>query len=262
MEQPDLSGIVYSVSGEGYLTEALNSARSSLRFNRVPHLIFSDLDRSLPSTNGELLSIRLYDPTGDPFADKITNLEASPFQRSIFLDSDTHVTGDLLPLLELLEHFDMAAALAPGYRGREDPEVPVSFYEFNVGVLSWRSNEATASFFTDWLATYSKMTLERPFPTIEERYGGYEQPAFRRCSWRSETRICTLGPEYNYRPRRPGSVVERVHVIHGRYRDYEQIEAVLNDRTGARSFEAIPGGSKHPLHNPPTQEPAGQPRPA
>jgi hypothetical protein len=251
-KQAGADGIVYSVSGAGYLAEALLSARSSLRFNRIPHIVFSDLEYAPPSPDGDLLSIRPYAPSGDPFADKIANLAASPFQRSVFLDSDTYVTGDLTRLLDLLERFDMAAALAPGYRGREDPEVPASFYEFNVGVLVWRDRDATRGFFADWLETYAQLTRERPFPTIEERYGGYEQPAFRRCAWRGEVRVCTLGPEYNYRPRRPGSVVERVHVIHGRYPDYKQIEAVLNGRTGARSFEAIPGGSKQPI----VEEPA------
>jgi hypothetical protein len=242
-----VTGIVYSVSGAGYLAEALLSARSSLRFNRVPHIVFSDLEHIPPSTDSGLLSIRPYDPSGDPFADKIANIAASPFQRSIFLDSDTYVTGDLTHLLELLERFDMAAALAPGYRGRDDPEVPASFYELNVGVLAWRGGEATRGFFADWLDTYAQLTRERPFPTIEERYGGYEQPAFRRCAWRREIRICTLGPEYNYRPRRPGSAVERVHVIHGRYPDYNQVESVLNGHMGPRSFQGIPGGSKQPI---------------
>jgi hypothetical protein len=240
-------GIVYSVSGAGYLAEALLSARSSLRFNRVPHVIFSDLEQTPPSTDGGLPSIRHYDPSGDPFADKIANIAAAPFQRSIFLDSDTYVVGDLTHLLDLLARFDMAAALAPGYRGREDADVPVAFYEFNVGVLAWRNCDATRDFFADWLDTYERLTRERPFPTIEERYGGYEQPAFRRCAWRREIRICTLGAEYNYRPRRPGSAVERVRVVHGRYPDYDRVEAVLNGETGPRSFQAIPGGSKQPI---------------
>jgi hypothetical protein len=246
LEQAGTSGIVYSVSGAGYLAEALLSARSSLRFNRVPHTIFSDL-RHTPAAESELLSIRLYEPSGDPFADKIANLATVSLQRAIFLDSDTYVTGDLTHLLDLLERFDMAAALAPGYRGREDAEVPTAFYEFNVGVLAWRRSESTHAFFTEWLATYRLLTRERPFATIALDHGGYEQPAFRRCAWRSALRLCTLGPEYNYRPRRPGSAVERVRVIHGRYADPEQVAAVLNRDRGPRCLPAVAGGSKKPL---------------
>jgi hypothetical protein len=242
-----VNGIVYSVSGEGYLAEALLSARSSLRFNRVPHVIFCDRAHTPLPVESELLSIEPYEPSGDPFADKIRNLAASPFARSIFLDSDTYVTDEITQLLDLLERFDMAAAFAPGYRGREDPEVPVCFYEFNVGAIAWRANEVTRGFLADWLKTYEQLTRTRPFSTIDYRYGGYEQPAFRRCAWKGDIRIHVLGSEYNYRARKPGSAVGRVRVIHGRYPDYEQIEAVLNGRAGARSFEAIPGGSKQPL---------------
>jgi hypothetical protein len=245
-EQAGAGGIVYSVSGAGYLAEALLSARSSLRFNRVPHTIFSDR-RHASSDESDLLSIRIYEPSGDPFADKIANLASVSLERAIFLDSDTYVTGDLTHLLDLLERFDMAAALAPGYRGREDTDVPKAFYEFNVGVLAWRRNESTLEFFDEWLATYQLLTRERPFATIALDHGGYEQPAFRRCAWRSSLRLCTLGPEYNYRPRRPGSAVERVHVIHGRYADPEQVAAVLNHDRGPRCLPAIAGGSKKPL---------------
>ena len=255
-----MSGILYSVSGMGYLAEALLSARSSLRFNRVPHVIFSDLEYEVPAIDADLLSVRLYDPSGDPFADKIANLARAPFQRSIFLDSDTYVTGELISLLDLLERFDMAAAFAPGYRGREDREVPVSFYEFNVGVLAWRGNDATRGFFADWLETYERFTRERPFPTIARHHGGYEQPAFRRCAWRGAVRICTLGPEYNYRPRRPGSAVEQVRVIHGRYPDYDRVEAMLNGHRGPRSFDEIPGGSKQPLLDLPRSAATEDPR--
>jgi hypothetical protein len=241
------AGIVYSASGEDYMAETLISVRSSLRFNQVPHVAFSDCDHAPPSAESGLFSVQPYDSSGDPFADKIQNMTSSPFERSIFLDSDTYVTGDLVHLLDLLERFDMAAAFAPGYRGREDPEVPLSFYEFNTGVIVWRRNDTTRSFFTDWLDTYAQLTRERPFTTIDYRYGGYEQPAFRRCAWRRDIRICVLGPEYNYRPRRPGSAVEHVRVIHGRYPDYEKVDAALNGKTGPRGFQAIPGGSQEPI---------------
>jgi hypothetical protein len=247
------SGILYVVGGEAYQTEALTSVRSSLRFNRVPHVMLSDCER-LPSIPDELFEARRYDPGSDPFAEKVRNLGNSPFERTIFLDSDTYVTEDLTHLFALLDRFDIAVAFAPGYRGREDPEVPRAFYEFNTGVIVWRANRATEDFMVDWIDTYLQLTEQRPFPTLDFAYGGYEQPAFRRCAWRRDVRICVLGPEYNYRPRRPGSAVERIRVIHGRYPDYEPLDATLNARLGTRSFQGIAGASKTPIVDLPPAE--------
>ena len=176
--QPE--GIVYSVSGEPYLAEAVDSARSSLRFNDVPHVIFADTasaasygakatgsspaaDTAEPATDPRV-SLRAFDADENPFADKIRTMLRSPFQRSIFLDSDTHVVDQITHLFALLDRFDMAAAFAPGYRGRADPEVPIAFYEFNTGVIAWRAGAASAAFLEDWLSTYQRMIREQPFP--------------------------------------------------------------------------------------------------
>jgi len=242
-----MGGILYVVSGNAYHAEALASADSSLRFNRVPHMIFSDCDRRSSATKPGVLDIGRHESFGDPFADKIRNLANSPFENTIFLDSDTYVTSDLTHLFAILERFDMAAAFAPGYRSRDDPEVPSSFYEFNTGVIVWRDTNATRDFLDDWMHTYLQLTRERPFPTIDFKHGGYEQPAFRRCAWRHDLKICVLGPEYNYRPRRPGSAVDPIRVIHARYPDYGRVEAILNGQCGPRSFQAIPGGSQEPI---------------
>ncbi len=229
-----MDGILYSATGDRYLAEALSSARSSLRFNSVPHVIFTDGEASLPAHEEERLSIEKCRASGNPFADKIGNMARSAFERSIFLDSDTYVAADLTHLFEVLEKFDMAACWA-GYRGRRDREVPAAFYEFNTGVVAWRANALTKSFFADWLDTYEQLTRERPFTPIAHA-SGYEQPAFRRCAWRHDVRIYVLGPEYNYRTRQPGTVIDRVRVIHGRSVDYEQAEALLNRDVGPRSF--------------------------
>ena len=158
-----MDGIIYSAIGDRYLAEALTSARSSLRFNHVPHQISTDQEVTPADTDPDELSIRTYRPGDDAFAEKIHSMAASPFERSIFLDTDTYVTNYICHLFDLLDKYDMAAAFAPGYRGRKDPEVPTAFYELNTGVIVWRSGERTASFFADWLDTYVQMTRERPF---------------------------------------------------------------------------------------------------
>ena len=224
-----MDGILYSAIGDRFFAEALTSARSSLRFNHIPHLVCTDQDAPEPETESENLSIRTYRPTGDAFAEKIRNMAASPFERSIFLDTDTYVANHLRQLFALLDKFDMAAALAPGYRGGNDPEVPPAFFELNTGVIAWRAGERTASFFAEWLDIYEDLKTE-PVNWLAE------QPAFRRCAWRHDLAMYVLGPEYNYRLNKPGSAVAQVRVVHGRSIDYEEIVAILNRDVGPRVF--------------------------
>ena len=229
---------MYSSSGESNVATALASARSSLRHNRVPHVLFAaPPPRDAGGVEG--LSIEPFEPSENPYLDKIANMRRSPFERTIFLDSDTYVTREIVHLFELLDRYDLAAALAPGYRGLSDPEVPVAFCELNTGVVAWRAGGDTAAFMADWQETYAAWQREPPFERAGESRGKADQPAFRRCAWKHGMRIVVLPPEYNYRTGEPGAAVGLVRVIHGRHDDYEQVAATLNETLGPRSFPPI-----------------------
>src|ERR1700727_1721811 len=92
------AGVVYSCSGESYVEEALRSARSSLRHNPVPHLLFASVE--VPSEPG--LTVARFEPSPNPYVDKIANMRRSPFARTIYLDTDTFVVDQIVEVLELL----------------------------------------------------------------------------------------------------------------------------------------------------------------
>jgi hypothetical protein len=223
---------VYSCTGEGYVQEALRSARSSIRHNELPHLLFSSVE--VASEPG--LSVARFVPSGNPYVDKIANMRRSPFQRTIYLDTDTFVVDEIVHVLALLDRFDLAAAHAPGYRGYGDPLVPLAFYELNTGVLAWRADERMQALMSDWQQTYSRWLTERPFAGAGEAGDAADQPAFRRCTWQHGVGLYVLAPEYNLRLGEPATLVERVRVIHGRCEDYEGLAARLNRRAGARTY--------------------------
>ena len=229
---------MYSAAGDRFVAQALVSARSSVRHNGVPHVLFA-APPPQDAGDDEGLSIEAFAPSGNPYLDKIANMRRSPFERTIFLDSDTYVTREIVHLFDLLDRYDMAAALAPGYRGLNDPEVPVAFCEFNTGVVAWRTGAQTAEFMRDWQETYAAWQSEPPFARAGESRGKADQPAFRRCAWKHGMRIVTLPPEYNYRTGEAGVAVGLVRVIHGRHDDYEQVAARLNDTRGPRSFPPL-----------------------
>jgi hypothetical protein len=230
-QQP--AGIIYSCSGPTYIEEAVSSARSSLRHNDVPHLIYASPVPAVPRDEPRL-AFAPFTPSGNPFLDRIANMRRSPFERTIFLDSDTYVVDEIAHLLTLFDSYDAAAVHAPGYRGLADPEVPAAFHEFNCGVIAWRSNERTAAFLADWEATYAAWLREEPFPHAVDRIG--DQPAFRHCAWKHGLAIAVLGPEYNFRITKPGTLVGKVRVLHGRHPRPEALAARLNKRPGPRNY--------------------------
>jgi hypothetical protein len=227
-------GIIYSCSGDFYVGEALRSACSSLRHNPVPHLMFT----SGEGDSAEGVSFAHFEPSENPYADKIANIRRSPFERTIYLDSDTYVVDGIVEVLELLDHYDLAVAYAPAYRGLADPGVPRAFYEFNTGVLAWRSSDRVAAFLRSWEETYLAWLTEEPFPGASKASNSRraDQPAFRRCAWEHEMRLFVLAPEYNFRLGYPTTVVDRVHVIHGDHADYDALAARVNDREQPRSW--------------------------
>src|SRR5207244_3989252 len=108
--------------------------------------------------------------------DKTLAIEA-PYERLVFLDTDTRAFGDLLPLFDLLDRFDLAA-LQDVNRGWNYtlPDVPLPFTEFNTGVIAFRKGPAVEKFFSEWRANHEQL-----------KASGFvnDQPAFRRTAYHS-----------------------------------------------------------------------------
>ncbi|HEX4437436.1 MAG TPA: hypothetical protein VH061_11650 [Solirubrobacteraceae bacterium] len=232
------AGIVYSGTGDFYIAEAIRSAQSSLRHNKLPHVIFSSTDID----GEEGLTVTRFEPSGNPYRDKIANMRRSPFERTIYLDSDTFVVDEIGHVMGLLDRYDMAVAFAPGYRGLEDPEVPKAFYEFNTGVLAWRSSERMDAFLRDWEETYLTWLEDEAFPGSRKASRGRraDQPAFRHCAWKHDIHVFALGQEYNFRLGFPATAVGKVRVIHGDHEDHEQLARQLNATETARFWPPPP----------------------
>lgn len=228
-----MDGILYSAIGAEFFAEALASARSSLRFNAVPHLIVTDQRREVPDAQIGVKAIRR---GHNPYADKIRSIASSPFERTIYIDTDTYLLDEILHLFELLDRFDIAACHSPGYRSLADPDVPNGFYELNTGLIVLRRNPATDAFLSDWLATYEKWVADPPFEHAGRLDGYADQPAFRRCLWQHRLQLCVLGHEYCFRTTQCAQVADRVRVLHGRHRDFERVAEIVNRERRARVF--------------------------
>jgi Nucleotide-diphospho-sugar transferase len=216
-------GFCYVANTEGYIQEALRSA-ASLRRASPGHPVAMIAPRTLFRDHPDILSwIEL--PANIP-AGPIVKAAArfAPYDRVIFIDTDTFITDDLSDLFLILDAFDIAAAHEPT-RGWDYPTpAPGAFCELNTGVLVFRNSDKIAQLFSDWTANYAAIGLKN------------DQPAFRLTLWqRPDIRIATLPSEYNMVCGKASALAWKALIIHGRY-DLERIALEINSELGPRAF--------------------------
>lgn len=206
-------GVVYVATGREYIEEACRSARSVAAAGGDLHTtVFSDEPFSSPHVD----DVRSLEEPAYGVDDSIVGPDLSPYDRTLFLDTDTHVREDVSDLFDLLDRFDIAAAHNPGSRtarkGYSPADVPEAFPQYNTGVILFADRPAVADCVSAW---------ERIYRTHRaETFRGLNQPAFRAALYRSDLDIATLPPEYNLRIRYQGSagfLTDSPRIVHGRH---------------------------------------------
>lgn len=198
-------GIVYVAFGDSYLDEAENSAESVKQYSDIPIAVITNCQPSAAFFD-EIITV---DSVSGSFATKVEYMAKSPFDKTIYLDTDTIVCGDISDLFSILEAFDIAAKHKSGFYPTgpiEYPHVPESFPEYNTGVIAFRSNSDVDDFFESWVQEYERY--------VEK--GGNDQPAFRKALFDSDLRVSTLKEQYHCRFVYPGCVTRQAKVFHGR----------------------------------------------
>jgi hypothetical protein len=240
-------GVIYVAFGQKYISEVLASAASSKRhMPQLPITLFCDADVACPDVD-QVIGAEP-DSTFPGCAAKIRHIAASPYDQTLFLDSDTYVCGDLAELFALMDEFDLAAAHAPSRAIYEVGGVPDSFPEFNTGVILFRRSSDVHAVLSSWGDLFAR-SLERLAdgeirwlqPAHKRWHTLNDQGAFRAALYRSSIRIATLPPEYNCRFSAPGFVDGPVRILHGRGLDLPSVAAAINSIDGRRGYEERSG---------------------
>ncbi|NSW52383.1 MAG: hypothetical protein HPY85_07755 [Anaerolineae bacterium] len=187
-------GIVYVATGKKYIDAAAKSAVSVRKhMSGIPIHLFADwrqqgfrFDESPHpfTTVGEII---------DPHPrSKVDYLAQTPFDWTLYLDSDTALNADISEMFRLLERFDLAMAHAhrrnSAVRQRTwRIELPYAFPQFNSGVFLYRKTPDMLHFLESWGEAFQ----QAGFPQ--------DQITLRELLWLSDLRIATLPPEYNVR---------------------------------------------------------------
>jgi len=234
-------GIVYIAVGDKFVKEAKISARTVMQhMPDIPITLMTDNDITLPEFDSV---IKIDEPRYD-FGDQVYHLKKTPYDYTIFFDSDIYLAEPVYDIFNLLNSFDIAATQDQQNYSSERVElnkvetIPDCFPEYNSGVVAFRSNEKVENFFSEW---------ENVYEEVNSRGQIHNQAAFRVALYQSNLRIATLPWEYNCIFRQPGCVNGSVKIFHGRlydfdsiganrYADVEQAVAELNQRNDLRAY--------------------------
>jgi hypothetical protein len=189
-------GILYIASGELYIRAAIRSAKSVLKHcPGLPTHLYADWQNYGFKFNESPFPFTSVGTIENPHRrSKVDYLPLTPFEQTLYLDTDTTINTDIQEMFGILERFDIA--LAHNMKRNFPPrlitwreQLPQAFPQFNGGVILYRKNPEIIRFLEEWRDQYhANLSVFRQ-----------DQITLRELLWLSNLRIATLPPEYNVR---------------------------------------------------------------
>lgn len=215
MKTDKTQGVFYVATGQVFLDETWVSLKSLKAHMPDCHVtLYTDLDIT-PAKVGQIgfdQVIKIENPCYS-FNDKVDPILNPPYDKSVFLDTDTVVMDGFNELFEVLDHFDFAYCHASCRAWHTyDYDVPIAFAEANSGVLVYNRCPQVRDMMEEWVRLYDMQLKE---------YGikSPDQPPLRAALYRAkELKKLVLPPEYNLRVAFPcfaGGGLP-VKIVHGR----------------------------------------------
>lgn len=204
-------GVIYIATGERFIREACESVASlKAQMPNMPVTIFASED--IKNSNFE--QVVIIEKPHYNHVDKIKYMGASPYDYTLFIDTDTYISADFSEIFTLLDKFDLGVAHAPNNIRGFINGVPESFQQLNTGVILYKKSPQVEQLFSQWLELYNPSNPD--------------QPTFREALYHSQLRIATLAPEYNCRFPFPGAVSGTVKILHGRHKNLPLVAEKVN----------------------------------
>jgi hypothetical protein len=228
-------GVLYKATGESYIKEASYSAKTvKNNTNELKTAIITDNEVS--SDNFDLI-IKPTEPLPNDNSSNILYPDTSPFDRTIYLDTDTHVCEDLLPVFDLLDEFNLGVTFATSRH--TIPNQSDVFSGYSGGILVFDSSEVVDEFHRLWYDTYWEFREDRGITR--------NQPSLSYAVLNSEADYITLPGEFNTFVN-PGSdagfLYKRAKILHGRPKKFTRIERKINNNCGMRVYRIMPSLTK------------------
>jgi len=216
------TGVLYLAFGEQWQRETKRSIRSLRLVSGVPVAVVTDS----PWTDGVLPDLFVIRASTQGFAVKPKYiLEATPFQNTLFVDTDTIIVRDPAPVFGLLNHYDIGVR----FGGAQLNEAPDFIYhaQCNSGVILFRKCEAVADVFRRWTDEYQRACDQ--FPVQDDARGLGDQRYLAIAIAKSKARPVHLGEYLNFALFETILTHSPVVIVHGRLKDMEIFARQTND---------------------------------
>lgn len=149
---------------------------------------------------------------------------SSPYEKTIFVDTDTFFASDCASGFNILEYFDIALVPSPvdlHYPVLESGQ-KIECKPLNTGGIIFRKNEANNQLFKEWITIYSDKLLGNS--NLKES----DQTSFVEALFNSSSRLYPLPNEWNARFCFINVFAEPVKILHGYSRNIEKIAYLIN----------------------------------
>ena len=236
------TGVIYTAIGPRYIDEAIQSANCAKKHMRDLSIsIFSDQEIN-DSCFDECIVIPR---TDNGYLAKIDCMSQSPYEYSLYLDTDTYICEDCQEIFYLLLKYEIAVVLAE-HRTGEAGGISWDYQKLldskgrwmhplaNTGVVLYRKSSRVQTFLSAW---HSLAKQEMANYGIAHT----DQPAFLPTLHDSDIREAILPPEFNCRFIYPQGICGTVKILHGRDHNLAGIAEGINSDTGPRIWHPTLG---------------------
>lgn len=177
------NGVIYIATGkELFLKEAKISAKSVRKYNKdIGISIFVDEKNKFEDNENLFDSIHFVENPEFGFGDKIYAMINTPYHKTIYLDCDTIVAGDITEIFNMLDEYDVAASNPPFKNTNYKPD------SFQAGIVFYKMSEVVKKFLNSWNDNYDRIN------------DGNDQPSFRRMILQLPISLFIFPPNYNFR---------------------------------------------------------------
>jgi len=230
-----LEGVLYIAFGEQYHRE---TRRSIASLRKVSPAVRIAVITEEEWTTEPIPDAFILKDNNESFASKPKYMYETPFERTLFIDSDTVIARDITPIFGLLDWYDVGVRF--GGPELNEPNGLEYHTQCNSGVVLFKKNEAVAEMFTIWQKEYAtQKQLSATTNQIRDRRGLNDQRFLAVAIAKSGVRPVHFAEHLNFALFETIICYSPPVIFHGRLREMEMLHEEISGKwTSSEDYHA------------------------